>query len=138
AARRHSRSGGRRAGAPTLEERIMAIGYRLSAIGLSAFCIAGAQDTTRLQPMVVTATKVPVSVSSSPVSVSVVNGDDLRRRGVTALTDAIRDLPGVTLAQSGSFGGTTSLFLRGGESKYVKVLIDGVSANDPGGAFDFG
>ena len=38
--------------------------------------------------------------------------------------------------QTGSFGGATSLFLRGGESDYVKVLIDGVPVNDPGGAID--
>src|SRR5207302_1332267 len=39
--------------------------------------------------------------------------------------------------QTGSFGGVTSLFLRGGQSKYVKVLVDGVPVNEPGGAFDF-
>src|SRR5438552_846102 len=31
----------------------------------------------------------------------------------------------------------SSLFLRGGESDYVKVLVDGVPQNQPGGAFDF-
>jgi vitamin B12 transporter len=46
-------------------------------------------------------------------------------------------MPGLDVAQTGSFGGGTSLFLRGGESDYVKVLIDGVPVNDPGGAFDF-
>src|SRR6185436_4719852 len=31
-----------------------------------------------------------------------------------------------------------SLFLRGGESDYVQVLVDGVSLNGPGGTFDLG
>ncbi len=31
-----------------------------------------------------------------------------------------------------------SLFVRGGESNYNKVLVDGVPVNDPGGIFDFG
>jgi vitamin B12 transporter len=39
--------------------------------------------------------------------------------------------------QSGSYGAVTSLFLRGGESRYTKVLIDGVAVNSPGGSFDF-
>ncbi|HMG71635.1 MAG TPA: TonB-dependent receptor, partial [Gemmatimonadaceae bacterium] len=39
--------------------------------------------------------------------------------------------------QSGSYGAVTSLFLRGGESRYTKVLIDGVPVNAPGGFFDF-
>jgi vitamin B12 transporter len=46
-------------------------------------------------------------------------------------------VPGLTLAQTGSYGGATSLFIRGGESKYTKVLIDGVPVNEAGGAFDF-
>ena len=41
------------------------------------------------------------------------------------------------MVQVGSFGGVTSLFLRGGESDYVKVLIDGVPANQAGGAFNW-
>src|SRR6185369_3799423 len=44
----------------------------------------------------------------------------------------------VQIVQGGSFGAATSLFMRGGESDYTKVLIDGVPVNDPGGAFDFG
>src|SRR4029079_18101637 len=61
-----------------------------------------------------------------------------RLGGISSLSPALEVLPGVTFARTGSFGGNTSLFLRGGESKYVKVLIDGVPVNDPGGAIDFG
>jgi vitamin B12 transporter len=113
----------------------------LALIGAIAFGpTAGAQqrDTAALAPVVVTATRLPIASAASPATVSVVTGDELRRRGVTSVADAIRVMAGVTFAQSGSFGGVTSLFLRGGESKYVKVLVDGVSVNDPGGAFDFG
>ncbi len=49
----------------------------------------------------------------------------------------MRDITSAYVAQSGSQGSQTSLFLRGGESKYVKVLVDGVPANDPGGFYDF-
>jgi vitamin B12 transporter len=56
---------------------------------------------------------------------------------VTSLASALQIIPGLAFAQNGSFGATTSLFLRGGESKYVKVLVDGVPMNDPGGAMDF-
>ena len=42
-----------------------------------------------------------------------------------------------TVVQTGARGGTTSLFVRGGASNFNKVLIDGVPANDIGGAFDF-
>lgn len=100
----------------------------------------GAQgsDTTKIAPVVVTATRVPISAGASPATIDVITGEELRLRGATSIASALQMLPGVTFAQSGSFGSTTSLFLRGGESKYVKVLIDGVPVNDPGGAMDFG
>ncbi|HEX6965772.1 MAG TPA: TonB-dependent receptor [Gemmatimonadaceae bacterium] len=96
-----------------------------------------AADTARLAPVVVTATRVRVPENSAPTSVTVITGNELRARGITTVAEALRSVPGAEVAQSGSFGATTSLFLRGGESDYVKVLVDGVPVNDPGGAFDF-
>lgn len=95
-------------------------------------------DTARVAPVVVTASRVPISRAASPAAVSIVTGDEIRQQGITRIADVLQQLPGVSLAQTGSYGGTTALFLRGGESKYVKVLVDGVAVNEPGGAFDFG
>ena len=93
-----------------------------------------ATDTISLGPVVVTATRLPVAASTA--TVTVLDGADLRARGVTRVADALREVPGMHIVQSGSFGGTTSLFLRGGQSNYTKVLVDGVPANLPGGAYD--
>ncbi|HEU4996597.1 MAG TPA: TonB-dependent receptor [Gemmatimonadaceae bacterium] len=97
-----------------------------------------ARDTARTTPVIVTATRVPLSRGALPVAVTVITGDQLRLRGITTVADALNDLTSASVIQSGSQGAQTSLFLRGGESKYVKVLIDGVPANDPGGVYDFG
>ena len=43
--------------------------------------------------------------------------------------DLLRYLPGVAFNQSGSPGGVTSLFLRGGNSNLNLVQIDGVPAS---------
>src|SRR5262249_4517554 len=51
--------------------------------------------------------------------------------------EALRLVPGAQVVQVGARGGLTSLFVRGGSSNFNKVLIDGVPANDIGGAFDF-
>ena len=96
-----------------------------------------ARDTARVAPIVVTATRSPLAASRAPASVSIVSGDQLRREGITTVLDALRQVPGVAVVQTGSYGGVTSLFIRGGESKFAKVLIDGVPVNDAGGAFDF-
>ena len=95
------------------------------------------RDTARTAPIIVTATRVPLSQGALPVAVTVITGEELRLRGITSVADALNDVTSASVVQSGSQGATTSLFLRGGESKYVKVLIDGVPANDPGGVYDF-
>src|SRR5829696_3680480 len=101
------------------------LGLALALLALVA-TRADAQDTTRaradtarLGPVVVTATRSPVRLADSPAAVSVLDGDELRAAGIATVADALRRVPGVALAQNGSFGGTTALFLRGGESKYV-------------------
>ena len=96
-----------------------------------------AGDTVSLKTVVVSATKSPVSRDELTQSVTVISGDDLRARGVARVSDALQLVPGATLAQNGSFGSVSSLFLRGGESRYTKVLIDGVAVNQAGGFFDF-
>src|SRR5919205_1313434 len=98
---------------------------------------AQSPDTTTLQPVVVSASKIPVRADALSQSVTILFGDDLRARGVTRVSDALREVPGAQLVQSGSAGSLTSLFLRGGESRYTKVLIDGVPVNSAGGSFDF-
>ena len=96
-----------------------------------------ARDTARAAPVVVTATRSELARDRVPESVSVLTGEQLRTQGITTVAEALRQVPGVALAQSASYGSATSLFIRGGESKFTKVLLDGVPVNDAGGAFDF-
>src|SRR5215471_7626346 len=94
-------------------------------------------DTMILKPVVVTATRLPTPLNAVPVSITVLYASSLARAGVTSVADAVRAIPGAAVVQSGSFGSQTSVFIRGGESDYTKVLLDGVPLNQPGGAFDF-
>ena len=91
----------------------------------------------QVAPLVVTAERMALPAGVVSGSVTVLQGDELRARGVRSLADALREVPGAAIVSSGSFGGQTSLFLRGGESDHVKVLIDGVAVNQAGGAFNF-
>jgi vitamin B12 transporter len=95
------------------------------------------RDTVALPEIVVTATRYPVAPDSVAASVTVLRGDDLRAQGIRFVGDALRQVPGVQVVQGGSYGATSSLFVRGGESDYVRVLVDGVPVNQPGGSFDF-
>src|SRR5437667_997497 len=115
---------------------ILALTIALYPIGINN-AIAQATDTAKLGTVVVSASKIPRPAATLSQAVTVLSGDDLRARGITRVSDALRDVPGASLVQSGSYGAVTSLFLRGGESRYTKVLIDGVPVNAPGGFFDF-
>ena len=89
-----------------------------------------------LPEIVVTADRYPVRTDSVAATITVLTGDELRAQGVRFVGDALRQVPGVQVVQNGSYGAATSLFLRGGQSDYVKVLVDGVPANQPGGSYD--
>lgn len=93
-------------------------------------------DTARLGELVVTATRQATPQSAIPAATTVIHGDDLRARGIDLVLDALREVPGMSIVQSGSYGAQTSVFLRGGESNYVKVFLDGVPLNRPGGGIN--
>jgi vitamin B12 transporter len=93
-------------------------------------------DTSTLSPVVVTATRVPLAASISTAATTVITGSELRARGVVTLMDALRTVPGIALGQTAGPGSQASLFIRGGNSNYTKVLVDGVPVNTPGGALD--
>jgi vitamin B12 transporter len=116
--------------------------YRAAAIfsfAAAAPCLSAqeTQDTTRLPELIVTPTRLPTPADAVVASVTTISGEDLRARGIRFVQDALRDVPGVTVVQAGSYGGVSSLFLRGGESDYVKVLVDGVPVNQSGGAYNW-
>ena len=108
----------------------------------SPFALMGQQpqDTTVLKPVVVTATRVPIPLDAVPHAITVLSGDALRDQGIRTVAEALRTVPGANVVATDSYGSVTSLFVRGGESDHVKVLIDGVpqtGPSGPGGAYDF-
>src|SRR5205809_2220195 len=94
-------------------------------------------DTVVLNPVALTATRIPTPADGVPVAVTVIRGTELRERGILTVAEALRSVPAASVVTTNSYGSETSLFVRGGQSNYVKVLIDGVPQNVPGGAYDF-
>ena len=90
------------------------------------------------QTVVVTATRTPVPEEESGASVDVLDQRALEDLQPVAASDALRFLPGAVVNTAGQRGGLASLFVRGGDSTYNKVIVDGVTINEPGGTFDFG
>ncbi len=69
-------------------------------------------------------------------SVSVVTKQEIDDRGAQNALEIIRGVPGIEVSQSGRRGGVTGIYIRGGESKYNSVMVDGIPLNEFGGNFD--
>ncbi|MGD1212461.1 MAG: TonB-dependent receptor [Candidatus Acidiferrales bacterium] len=69
-------------------------------------------------------------------SVTVVDKQEIEDEGAETLADALRNVPGVAINRTGQMGAVTSAFVRGGNSNYNLVMIDGIPMNDFGGGFD--
>ena len=93
---------------------------------------------TASETVVVSATRTPVPGEAAGSDVDALGAGQLTTMQPTAASDAVRFLPGAIVNDAGQRGGLTSLFVRGGESRYNKVIVDGVTINEPGGTFDFG
>ena len=93
---------------------------------------------TASETVVVTATRTPVTAEESGASVSTLDSGQLETMNPIASDDAVRFLPGAVINTAGQRGGISSLFVRGGESTYNKVIVDGVAVDNPGDTFDFG
>jgi outer membrane receptor protein involved in Fe transport len=86
--------------------------------------------------VVVSAAPGGALTSQIAASVSLVSASEIGDRGAQVAMDVLRGLPGVEINQSGGRGTVTSAFIRGGNSNYNLVMIDGIELNDFGGGFD--
>jgi outer membrane cobalamin receptor len=93
---------------------------------------------TAAETVVVSATRTPVPGEAAGADVDGLSSAQLTTMQPAAANDAVRFLPGAVVNTAGQHGGLSSLFVRGGESNYNKVIVDGVTINEPGGTFDFG
>lgn len=94
-----------------------------------------------LEPVIVTATASPTRLSDTTASVTVITREQIEAQHAVSVIEVLRQVPGLYIDQPGARGGTSSVYLRGGDPNYTSVMIDGVEVNDPtnsrGGSFDF-
>ena len=98
---------------------------------LTTAAAVGAEDVKRLDPLVVTATKIETPASEIGAAVTVITGEEIRQYDYTRVDDPLRAVPGVEVRRSGSLGKTTSLTIRGANANQVQVLVDGMRVNSP-------
>jgi vitamin B12 transporter len=113
-----------------------------AALTLTAVSTALAEDAPKpslLPETVVTATRMATPSREVGSSITVVTGEELARRKISFVADALRGLPGVTVNRTSTRGSFTEVRIRGAEANQTLVLIDGMKVNDPAlsSQFDF-
>jgi len=89
------------------------------------------------QQIVVSATGFAIPESQVGASVSVIDSEQIDALNKLDVLENLRLVAGAQVVQTSQRGGATSLLIRGGESDFNKVLVDGIPVNEIGGDFDF-
>src|SRR5437870_4809517 len=90
------------------------------------------------EQVVVSATRFDIPLDQSPASVSVITSEDLEQKQIERVSNALREVPGLSIVQTGTAGQLTSVFTRGLRSEHTQVLLDGIPINQGlQGAFNF-
>ncbi|MEE4708732.1 TonB-dependent receptor [Pseudomonas alliivorans] len=75
-----------------------------------------------LEDVVVTAAGFEQNLEDAPASMTVITGDELRKRSFRDLTDAVREVEGVTVNGGAN---ETDISIRGMPADYTLILVDG-------------
>ena len=94
--------------------------------------IAFAQEEVETLPeIVVTATRVEESPQDVTQDITVITKDDIEKKGVEFITDALESYTDIGIVQNGGVGKNATLFLRGGSPNQTVMMIDGVKVKSP-------
>ena len=98
----------------------------------------GQEETAESEEVVVSATRFDIPLDQSPASVSVITSEDIEQKQIQRVRNALREVPGLSVVQTGTAGQLTSVFMRGLPSQDMQVLLNGIPINQGlAGQFDF-
>ena len=107
-------------------------------VGLGWAAAARAEEPTRLEEVIVTATKAKTPAKQVTQAVSVVSEGESSAQEGGLVSESFRDVPGTFVRRSGTIGRTTAVVVRGASPTQVHVTVDGVHVASPTtGSFDF-
>lgn len=101
---------------------------RFAALPLLALvpCISTAREAPALDTVVVTATRVQQPLTDAVADVTVIDREAIERSGALGVADLLARVPGISFTRNGGPGATTSVYVRGAETRFTPVFIDGV------------
>ena len=80
----------------------------------------------QLDEVTVTATRSPMKLSEVAADLTVIDRDTIERQGFGNVAALLRNVAGLQITSNGGPANTTSVFIRGAETRHTVVLIDGI------------
>jgi vitamin B12 transporter len=100
----------------------------VASVLLATTNLFSAQDLETIT--VTSATKSTQSIKDVTSNVEVITSEEIKERHYSSVVEALNTIPGISFTSNGSFGSSSSVYLRGNDSKRTLVLIDGIRYND--------
>lgn len=94
--------------------------------------------TALRENILVSATRGDAVLSTLGTSATVFDRERIDAMQPVSVLDVLRETPGVAVASTGGVGRQASAFVRGGEPRFSRVLVDGIPINEPGGGMNYG
>lgn len=79
--------------------------------------------------MTVVGTRTETTVRDNPASVSVVDREQIEKRGADSVAELLRDVPGVSVVDT-AVAGMKRIRIRGEQANRVVILVDGQEMTD--------
>ena len=98
--------------------------------------IVALADSATMAETVVTANRIEQPLSDLTSDMSIIDRQTIESSGASGIADVLSRLPGVEMVRNGGPGATTSVYLRGADTRFTAVYIDGVriDSQSTGGA----
>jgi vitamin B12 transporter len=101
--------------------------FLMICAGIGSDAMADTEEPVELpQITVVTAARAEQDIARTMASVSIISREDIRVSAAEDLLELLRLEAGVDVVRTGPAGAQTSVFVRGGNSDHLLVMIDGV------------
>ena len=104
--------------------------HKLTKLAVCGFITSSviAEEAVKEQ-FIITATKSETEVREIGKSFTVIDREEIEKSNHNNVLDMLRRVPGLNISSNGR-NGTTGIFIRGNESYYTKILINGVAVDD--------
>ncbi|MES2775880.1 MAG: TonB-dependent receptor [Bacteroidota bacterium] len=103
----------------------------LFVLAISCSKLSFAQKENELDPVTVTASLSPLSVSKTGRNITIIKGSDFQNLPINSLDDLLRYVPGIEVQARGPMGSQSDIVIRGGTFQQVLLITDGIRLNDP-------